>query len=218
MRGYSSSHCAAAAMAYRRWRNAATSASSSRCTASLPVPPQERGDGLRSGVRCCCSTRRLPNSAMRVGLSPAPSLAASLEGRYPWRILDGNVDRDFIATALRIIAEKPMCRRPHRDGRPTAAHRDRGFEGHSGQVPGGADRLGRRIPSNCPQAALNAPYVDYVVRAQGEETFTDLLECLGEVVTVNSPPTGTELAARRNGRAQRAAAVHGGKSGLEAPL
>ena len=33
------------------------------------------------------------------------SLAAALEGRHPWHILDGNVDRDYIATALRIIAE-----------------------------------------------------------------------------------------------------------------
>ena len=36
------------------------------------------------------------------------SLAAALEGRYPWRILDGNVDRDFIATALRIMADRPI--------------------------------------------------------------------------------------------------------------
>ncbi len=33
----------------------------------------------------------------------ALSLAAALDGRYTWSILDGNVDRDFVSTALPLI-------------------------------------------------------------------------------------------------------------------
>ncbi len=34
------------------------------------------------------------------------SLAASLEGKYATRIIDGNIDRDFVATALRTLTEE----------------------------------------------------------------------------------------------------------------
>ena len=32
------------------------------------------------------------------------NLAAALEGRYPNRLLDGNVERDFIASAVRAVS------------------------------------------------------------------------------------------------------------------
>src|SRR5262245_41063272 len=34
------------------------------------------------------------------------SLAASLEGRYATTIIDGNIDRSFVATALRTLSEQ----------------------------------------------------------------------------------------------------------------
>ncbi len=39
---------------------------------------------------------------------------------------------------------------------------------------------GGAFPTICPDAALNAPYVDYAVRAQGEDTFIELLRALAE--------------------------------------
>jgi radical SAM superfamily enzyme YgiQ (UPF0313 family) len=37
---------------------------------------------------------------------------------------------------------------------------------------------GGAFPTVCPEAALNAPYVDYAIRAQGEQTLLELLEAL----------------------------------------
>ena len=39
---------------------------------------------------------------------------------------------------------------------------------------------GGAFPTVCPEAALNAPYVDYAVRAQGEDTLVELLHALAE--------------------------------------
>jgi hypothetical protein len=36
------------------------------------------------------------------------NLSAALDGKYDSRIIDGNVDRDFIATALRTLASEPV--------------------------------------------------------------------------------------------------------------
>jgi len=109
------------------------------------------------------------------------SIASALEGRHPWRILDGNVDRDFISTALRIIAQTPtravgltVMGGPQLRSAIAAS---RAIRERFPVVPivwGGA------FPTNCPEAALNVPYVDFAVRGQGEETFVRLLECLSE--------------------------------------
>ena len=67
---------------------------------------------------------------------------------------------------------------------------------------------GGAFPTVCPEAALNAPYVDYAVRGQGEQTFIELLEALGA-----GGGSGTRLDRRadvahgRRGRAQRGAPV-----------
>jgi anaerobic magnesium-protoporphyrin IX monomethyl ester cyclase len=108
------------------------------------------------------------------------SLAAAIEGRYPWVLLDGNVDQDFVASALRIIDERKVCAVGLTVmGGPqlrSAIAASRAIRERFPAVPivwGGA------FPSNCPQAALSTPYVDFAVRGQGEETFTRLLDCLG---------------------------------------
>ena len=105
------------------------------------------------------------------------SLSAALEGRYKSTILDGNIDRDFVATALRLISEVPV------DavgitimGGPqlrSAIAVSKAIRTHSPGIPivwGGA------FPTNCPDAALNTDYVDYAVRGQGEQTFVELLD------------------------------------------
>jgi radical SAM superfamily enzyme YgiQ (UPF0313 family) len=107
------------------------------------------------------------------------SLSQALSGRYRSTILDGNVDRDYIATALRLISETgidavgmtimggPQLR--------AAITLSRAIRERFGRLPiiwGGA------FPTNCPEAALNGPYADYVVRGQGETTLVQLLDSL----------------------------------------
>jgi anaerobic magnesium-protoporphyrin IX monomethyl ester cyclase len=105
------------------------------------------------------------------------SLEAALEGRHETTIIDGNIDRDFVATAARAVASGgiaavgvtvmggPQLR--------SAIAVSRAVKEQDAAVPviwGGA------FPTVCPDAALRAPYVDYVVRSQGEQTLSELLE------------------------------------------
>jgi anaerobic magnesium-protoporphyrin IX monomethyl ester cyclase len=109
------------------------------------------------------------------------SLAAALEGRHSWRILDGNVDRDFIATALRIIAETSMRAVGFTVmGGPQLRSAIAASKAIRQRFPAVPIVWGGAFPTNCPQAALNAHYVDFAVRSQGEETFIALLERLSE--------------------------------------
>jgi anaerobic magnesium-protoporphyrin IX monomethyl ester cyclase len=107
------------------------------------------------------------------------SLSEALDGKHVSTIVDGNIDRDFISTALRMICGSqidavgvtimggPQLR--------TAIAVSKAIRERSPTTPiiwGGA------FPTNCPEATLNSPYVDYAVRGQGEETFTQLLDVL----------------------------------------
>ena len=107
------------------------------------------------------------------------SLATALEGRYRPTIVDGNVDRDFVATAVRRIAAGGI----HAVGvtvmggpqLTSAIAVSRAIRAHSPALPivwGGA------FATVCPEATVNSPYVDYAVRGQGEQTLTELLEAL----------------------------------------
>jgi radical SAM superfamily enzyme YgiQ (UPF0313 family) len=108
------------------------------------------------------------------------SLSTALQGRHHATILDGNIDRDFVSTAARRVSEGGI------DavgvtvmGGPqltSAIAVSKAIRASSPSVPiiwGGA------FPTVCPEAALNAPYVDYAVRSQGEETLNELLDALG---------------------------------------
>jgi len=109
------------------------------------------------------------------------SLAKALDGRGTSTIIDGNVDRDFVATAVRAVAEGGL------DavgitvmGGPqliSAIAVSKAIRAKSPSLPiiwGGA------FPTVCADAALNVPYVDYAVRAQGEETFVEILQALAQ--------------------------------------
>jgi radical SAM superfamily enzyme YgiQ (UPF0313 family) len=115
--------------------------------------------------------RRFPLSVL--------SLAAVLEGREEYVIVDGNVDPHPEATVDRIMRESgalmlavsvmpgpqmrasiPLCRE---------------FRARYPRVP---IVWGGYFPSLYTAAALNAPYVDFAVRGQGEETFLELIEAL----------------------------------------
>jgi radical SAM superfamily enzyme YgiQ (UPF0313 family) len=107
------------------------------------------------------------------------SLSSALEGKYSSTIIDGNIDRDFVTTVVRNIRDAsvgavgisvmggPQLR--------SAIAVSKAIREASRDVPiiwGGA------FPTVCPEATLNAPYVDYAVRGQGEDTLVELLNAL----------------------------------------
>jgi len=109
------------------------------------------------------------------------ALAATLEGKTDYEIVDGNADNDpggtldaimrshsveMLAVSVmpgpQMVAAIPLCR----DFRARYPH-----------VP---IVWGGYFPTLYPDAALNTRYVDFVVRGQGEDTFTELRQALRE--------------------------------------
>ena len=127
------------------------------------------------------------------------SLAAALEPAYASSIVDGNIDRDFVATTLRRITEEctevvgvtvmggpQLCSAVEVSRAIKQAH------------PAVVIVWGGYFPTLCPSVALNNGYVDYVVRGQGEVTFVELVQSLHD----NDPgrlPTILGLSWRRDG-------------------
>jgi radical SAM superfamily enzyme YgiQ (UPF0313 family) len=107
------------------------------------------------------------------------SLAGALDGKYATSIIDGNIDRDFIATTLRTIAEAgadaigvTVMGGPQL---PTAIAVSKAVRASFPAVP---IIWGGYFPTICAGPSIAAPYVDYVVRGQGEETLAELLEAI----------------------------------------
>jgi len=107
------------------------------------------------------------------------SLAAALAPRWSCRIIDGNVDRDYLATMRRCLAEERFVAvgisvmggpqvRPAIEASMTV----RAAQGSIPIIWGGY------FPTLYTAAALNAPYVDYAVRGPGEKVFAELLDVL----------------------------------------
>lgn len=107
------------------------------------------------------------------------SLAAVLDGKEDYAIVDGNLDLEPAATLDRTVkrggvallavsvmpgpqmkAAIPLCR---------------DFRAKYPWIP---IVWGGYFPSLYPDAALNAPYVDFVVRGQGEDTFLEFIHAL----------------------------------------
>jgi radical SAM superfamily enzyme YgiQ (UPF0313 family) len=107
------------------------------------------------------------------------SLAAVLEGREEYVIVDGNADPNPDATLDRIMLETPatllavsvMPGPQMRAAIPICREFRRKF-------PAVPIVWGGYFASLYPDAALNASYVDFVARGQGEDTFIGLLEAL----------------------------------------
>jgi radical SAM superfamily enzyme YgiQ (UPF0313 family) len=105
------------------------------------------------------------------------NLSASLDGKYRSSIVDGNVDRDFVSTTLRALETGsvdavgvsvmggPQLR--------TGIAVSKAIRARFPQTP---IIWGGHFPTICAEPSLQAPYVDYAVRGQGEETLTELLD------------------------------------------
>jgi anaerobic magnesium-protoporphyrin IX monomethyl ester cyclase len=111
----------------------------------------------------------------------ALNLSAALDGRYASSILDGNVDRDFVSTALtRIESGEVNALGVSVMGGPqlrTAIGLSQSVRARFPHIP---IIWGGHFPTICAAACLAEAFVDYAIRGQGEETFIELLDALFE--------------------------------------
>jgi anaerobic magnesium-protoporphyrin IX monomethyl ester cyclase len=107
------------------------------------------------------------------------SLAAALEGKFRPAIIDGNVDPNYIDAALRAIDEGDVAAAGLTVmGGPQLCAAIAVSKAIRERRPDLPIIWGGAFPTVCPDAALNAPYVDFAVRAQGEDTLLELLGAL----------------------------------------
>ena len=108
------------------------------------------------------------------------SLSASLDGKYSSQIIDGNVDRDFVATAVRAVSDGSVrAVGVTVMGGPQLTSAIAVSKAIREQAPAVPIIWGGAFPSVVPDAAVAAPYVDYAIRGQGGETVIELLDALG---------------------------------------
>jgi anaerobic magnesium-protoporphyrin IX monomethyl ester cyclase len=112
--------------------------------------------------------RRLPLSVL--------AIAAVVEGKEEYSIVDGNLDPHPTESLVKVIEERPVellavtvMPGPQTVGAVASC---REIRARFPQLP---IVWGGYFASNYTAAALNADYVDYAVRGQGEQTFLDLL-------------------------------------------
>jgi anaerobic magnesium-protoporphyrin IX monomethyl ester cyclase len=107
------------------------------------------------------------------------ALAAVLEGKEDYEIVDGNLDDQPVETILRLIDEHHVellgvstMPGPQMVAAMETSREIRRLRPHVKIVWGGY------FPSIYPDTTLNAKYVDYVVRGQGEETLLELIAAM----------------------------------------
>ncbi len=107
------------------------------------------------------------------------NLAATLDQAGSSRIIDGNVDRDFVALTLQTLAsERFDAVGVSVMGGPQIAPSievSKAIREHSPAMP---IVWGGYFPTLYTDTALGAPYVDYAVRGQGEESLVELVAAL----------------------------------------
>ena len=115
--------------------------------------------------------RRLPLSVL--------AIAGVIEGKEEYAIVDGNLDPHPTETLVALIKERPIellavtvMPGPQTVGAVASC---REIRSRFPQVP---IVWGGYFASNYTAAALNADYVDYAVRGQGEQTFLELLDAV----------------------------------------
>ena len=119
---------------------------------------------------CSPQSIRLPLSLLALG--------AVLEGRYDYEIIDGNVDPDAAGTVRRLLDQDTalvaVTVMPGPQVAP-AIEISKAAKAVSPQVP---IVWGGYFPTLYSESAINAPYVDFVIRGLGEDTLVQLLEQL----------------------------------------
>jgi len=107
------------------------------------------------------------------------NLAAVLEGQWDWQVLDGNVEPALVPTVLATLRDKEhdlVCVTAMPGPQlPWSIEVSAAIRTSFPSLP---ILWGGYFPTMYPNAAINAPYVDYLARGQGEATLLDLLEHL----------------------------------------
>jgi radical SAM superfamily enzyme YgiQ (UPF0313 family) len=107
------------------------------------------------------------------------ALAAMIEGKEDYAIVDGNLEDDPQASIDRVMREHParLLAVSVMPGPQMVAAMPvcRWFKETYPRIP---IVWGGYFPTLYPDTALNARYVDFAVRGQGEETFVELLDAL----------------------------------------
>ena len=123
--------------------------------------------------------RRLPLSVL--------AIAAVLEGREEYAIVDGNLEPNATETVLDLMRSKcvELLAVTVMPGPQTvsAVETCRVVREH---FPGIPIAWGGYFPSNYTDAVLNAFYVDMAIRGQGEDTFLEILRALREGASLAS--------------------------------
>jgi anaerobic magnesium-protoporphyrin IX monomethyl ester cyclase len=107
------------------------------------------------------------------------SIGATLEGHYPYKVFDGNLDRSLAQTILTSLAEEPV-----RYVALTVMPGPQLIESITlskivrRQFPEVAIIWGGYFPTLHPDIVLQSGYVDYVIRDQGERAFVQLIDAL----------------------------------------
>src|SRR4051812_32712953 len=114
---------------------------------------------------------RLPLSVLALG--------AVLEDRYDYEIIDGNLDPDAVDNAVRAVSRDDcvLAGLTVMPG-PQVAPAIEISTAIRAARPGLPIAWGGYFPTLYPDSAINAPYVDYVVRGEGEGAILELLERL----------------------------------------
>ncbi|HTB57429.1 MAG TPA: radical SAM protein [Polyangia bacterium] len=106
-------------------------------------------------------------------------LGAALEERWPWDIVDGNRETDPVGIALGRLSARPhaLCGITVMPG-PQVITAIEISSAIRKAYPALPIVWGGYFPTLYPDAAINASYVDYLVRGQGEQTLLELLAAL----------------------------------------
>src|SRR5271154_3218235 len=107
------------------------------------------------------------------------SLSSALDDKYESVIIDGNVNPDYLSTTLQAVGTGSVAAVGLTVmGGPQLLSAIAVSKAIRARFPAVPIVWGGAFPTVVPDAALNSPYVDYLVRAQGEETFVELLQSL----------------------------------------
>ena len=130
------------------------------------------------------------------GKQPLPisvlSLAAVLEGRQPWTLVDGNVTRDPAADIIALLADAPPSETtllgvtvmpgPQLKQAVDVCRTVRGALPHVPIVWGGY------FPTQHSDTVLGSPLVDFVIRSQGEDALLALVDAIATGRAPDSVP------------------------------
>jgi anaerobic magnesium-protoporphyrin IX monomethyl ester cyclase len=107
------------------------------------------------------------------------TLANALPARYAPLVLDGNVQRDFVARAVRAVSSGEVAAVGVTVmGGPQLVAAIAVSKAIRAAAPAVPIIWGGAFPTVCSEAAVSADYVDYAVRSQGETTLIELLDAL----------------------------------------